>query len=268
MRESDTAFKQLSVDLSPIRLAAPAVEIGRRLHHMRRFTKVATTPPGGRRAARSTSGLALASAMLAISGGGSPAAADQWIVTFTPYVWLQGTTGDLKIRGFETHIDDTFLDVVKANDTVIGGFAHVDARNGVWGFYLEGNYAYTSTSGETRFDGSTRVRTGMTIAEAGGLYQIADGRGSADDVLQHWRVEAVAGMRYVSFTAKLDLGPISANRTTDWASPLIGLNGTFDFGPKWTAIAHADVGGFGIGSDLMANLYGLIGYRTTVFGAN
>ncbi len=219
--------------------------------------------------ARSRRALLTAGATLAMSCAALPSAANEpWVVTFTPYVWLQGTTGDVKIRGFETHIDDTFLDVVKANDTVIGGFAHVDARKGAWGFYLEGNYAYTSTSGEGRFGGSTRVRTSMTIAEAGGLYRLAEGTGTADDVLQRWRLEAVAGMRYVSFAAKLDLGPISAKRTTDWASPLVGLNGLFDFSPRWTAIAHADIGGFGVGSDLMTNLYGLIGYRATVFGAS
>lgn len=225
-------------------------------------------PPSDNRCVRLVTGVALASAILAVWGGGASAAAEPWVVTFTPYVWLQGTTGDVKVRGFETHIDDTFLDVVKANDTVIGGFARLDARNGAWGFYLEGNYAYTSTTGENRFGGSTRVRTSMTIAEAGGLYRLAEGTGLTDDVAQRWRVEAVAGLRYVSFTAKLDLGPTSADGSQNWVSPLIGLNGVFDFSPKWTAIAHADVGGFGVGADFMANLYGLVGYRTTIFGAS
>lgn len=231
-------------------------------------TTVANAISGGRRAARSIHSMALASAALAISCSGLPAAAaEPWVVTFTPYVWLQGTTGDLKVRGVETHIDDSFLDVVQATDTVIGGFAHVVARQGPWGFYLEGNYSYMSSSGETGFGASTKVRSSMTIAEAGGLYRLVEGRGGAEDVLQSWRIEGVAGLRYVSFTAKLDVGPFSAERTNDWVSPLIGINSVFDLGRNWTAVLHADIGGFGAGSDLMSNLYGLVGYRTTLLGA-
>lgn len=206
-------------------------------------------------------------ALAVMAGAGAAGAAEPWTVTLTPYVWLQGTTGDLKVRGLETRIDDTFLDVVKGTDTVLAGFAHLDARQGNWGFYLEGNYSYTSTRGETGFGGSVEIRTGLTIVEAGGLLTLADGKAGADGMFQSWRLEALAGLRYVSFKAKLDVGPISAERTIDWVDPLVGFNGIVDLSPRWTIVTHADVGGFGIGSNFTSNLYGLLGYRSTIFGA-
>ena len=197
---------------------------------------------------------------------GTAAAQDAWKVTVTPYMWLQGSSGDLKIHGVKAHVDDTFLDVVKSSDTIFGGFVHLDAWREQWGFYLEGNYSYTSTKGEIIGGIKTRVRTGMAILEAGGLYNLAGG--SMGGANQSWHIEAIAGVRYVSFNAKIDLGPLSADRTISWTDPLIGLGGHVDLSERWLLIGHADIGGFGIGSKFTTNLYGLVGYRTEMFGAH
>lgn len=76
------------------------------------------------------------------------------------------------------------------------------------------------------------------------------------------------GIRYMAFNVKLDVGPLSLDRTIDWVDPLIGISGHVDIAPSWTLIGHADAGGFGIGSDFTTNLYGLVGYRTELFGAS
>lgn len=222
--------------------------------------------PNAKRLPRAVSGALLALAVL--TGSATAAFAEPWTVTLTPYVWLQGTTGNIKVRGIETRIDNSFFDIVKGTDTVLGGFVHLEARQGVWGFYLEGNYAYTSTEGRTGFGASTDISTGLTIVEAGGLLTLAKGSDGAGSMFSSWRLEGLAGLRYVSFTAEAEIGPISAKRTVDWVDPLIGLNAIADLSPRWTVIAHADIGGFGIGSDLTSNLYGLLGYRSTVFGAS
>lgn len=193
-------------------------------------------------------------------------AEDGWKVTFTPYMWLQGTNGDIKVKGFKTHLSDSFLDMLDSSDTLIGGFAHLEAWRGDWGLYLEGNYSYTSTKGEVLGAIKTRVETAMTILEAGGFYKLAGG--AVDGApKQNWQIEALLGVRYVAFNLKADVGPLSLDRTLDWVDPLIGISGHVDIAPSWTLIGHADVGGFGISSDFTTNLYALVGYRSELFGA-
>lgn len=211
--------------------------------------------------------LGLLSAALAGGLFAPPAQADDgWKVTLTPYMWLQGSDGDLKVRGIKTQLSDSFLDMLEGTDTLIGGFAHLEAWRGDWGLYLEGNYSYTSTKSNVAFL-KTQVKTALTILEGGGFYKLAGGaiEGAPG---QSWQVEALAGIRYMAFNVKADAGPISLNRTLDWVDPLIGVSGHVDIAPSWTLIGHADVGGFGIGSDFTTNLYALVGYRSKLFGAN
>jgi len=210
--------------------------------------------------------LLLASCLACASAKGA-LAEDGWKVTATPYIWLQGTSGDIKVRGVKSHLSDSFLDMLEGTDTLIGGFAHLEAWRGDWGLYLEGNYSYTSTKSEVLGGINTRVRTGLTILEAGGFYKLAGGRVDGAPS-QGWQVEALAGIRYMAFNVKLDVGPLSLDRTIDWVDPLIGISGHVDIAPSWTLIGHADAGGFGIGSDFTTNLYGLVGYRTELFGAS
>ena len=197
---------------------------------------------------------------------GAAARAEEWSFTATPYLWLMGSSGDVEVRGIETHLDDSFVDMLRGTDTLIGGFLHLEGRGGGWGFYLEGNYAYTSTESEAAGAIDTRVRTGLTVLEAGGLVEVASGTLGGDPE-RGWRIEATAGVRYVSFDVNLELGPADLERTLSWTDPVVGLGARLDLGPDWTVIGHGDIGGFGLGSNIAANLYALVGYRTEIFGA-
>jgi hypothetical protein len=208
----------------------------------------------------------LSGALAVALGAPAAAGAEEWSFTATPYLWLMGSTGDLEVRGLEVQVDDSFVDMLRGTDTLIGGFVHLEGRRDGWGFYLEGNYAYTSTEGELAGAIDTRVRTGLTVLEAGGLLRVAGGT-LGGDPQRAWHIEATAGVRYVSFDVKLDLGPAEAQRTQSWTDPVVGLGGKLDLGPDWTLIGHGDIGGFGLGSKLAANLYALVGYRTEIFGA-
>lgn len=211
---------------------------------------------------------ASATAVLCCAGTGALANDDVWKVTATPYMWLQGTTGDLKVRGVEVHVDNSFRDVLKGTDTAIGGFLNLAARSGEWGFYLEGNYSYTSTSSETGRGRDLQVRTHLAVIEAGGLYKLAGSPSQTAANGREWRIEALAGVRYVSLNVDLEIGRASADRTNDWFDPFVGVAGHVYFAENWALIGHADVGGFGIGSSFTTNLYALIGYRSEIFGAN
>jgi len=193
---------------------------------------------------------------------------DGWKLTLTPYMWLQGSDGDVKVRGVNAHLSDSFIDMLGKSDTLIGGFMHLEAWRETWGLYLEGNYSYTSAKSEIVAGINTRVQTGLTILEAGAFYKLAGGTLQTSPSPQSWQIEALAGVRYVAFNVKLDVGPLSLDRTIDWLDPLLGLSGHVDFAQNWTLIGHADIGGFGIGSKFTTNLYALVGYRSEIFGAH
>jgi hypothetical protein len=202
-----------------------------------------------------------------LASGDRPASANDWEITVTPYAWLQGMTGDIKVRDVKVHVNDTFFDLLADTDTVLGGFLNASARRNGWGFYVEGNYSYTSVKTEIGRGRDLRERTYLTIIEGGGLYTLAEAKMPAG---QDWRLEALAGVRYISFRLDLEADRFSFDRTKDWFDAFVGLQGHVALSPNWMLIGHADFGGLGIGSSssFTTNLYTLIGYRHTLFGAN
>jgi hypothetical protein len=48
-----------------------------------------------------------------------------------------------------------------------------------------------------------------------------------------------------------------------WVDPLVGLSGVLDVAPQVFLRGWALVGGFGVGSDFTADLFGRVGYRVT-----
>lgn len=53
--------------------------------------------------------------------------------------------------------------------------------------------------------------------------------------------------------------PVSASR--DWVDPFIGFRGRCDLWKDWYLAARGDIGGFGVSSDLMWNLFGALGVQ-------
>jgi hypothetical protein len=45
--------------------------------------------------------------------------------------------------------------------------------------------------------------------------------------------------------------------------PFVGARACYNFTDKWYAISKADIGGFGVGSDLVWQVYGGLGCRVT-----
>ncbi|MGE0723391.1 MAG: hypothetical protein AB7O45_03400, partial [Alphaproteobacteria bacterium] len=84
-------------------------------------------------------GLAIAPLLIAaglVAGGSpNPAAAQQdgWVVNLTPYLWMQGMSGDMTVRGRKASVDDNFFDLLDKSDFLFGAFVHLEARQGVWG---------------------------------------------------------------------------------------------------------------------------------------
>ena len=60
-------------------------------------------------------------------------------------------------------------------------------------------------------------------------------------------------------------GP-TVDESESWVDPLIGSRFGIDLADRWNLTAEANVGGFGVGSDLARNAQAFLGYRISLFG--
>lgn len=58
-----------------------------------------------------------------------------------------------------------------------------------------------------------------------------------------------------------DAIPSEISQSADWVDPFAGLRARYNFTDRFYAIAKADVGGFGIGSDLVWQVYAALGWH-------
>jgi hypothetical protein len=76
--------------------------------------------------------------------------------------------------------------------------------------------------------------------------------------------ESIVGVRYIDLSVDIRLfGPLAlqASGSEDWWDPFIGANIRAPLGEKWSFRGRADIGGFGVGSDLAWQLEALFEWR-------
>lgn len=115
-----------------------------------------------------------------------------------------------------------------------------------YSFGLDFFYANLGTSQHGRAI-TNRIAFSETIIEARAGYRFFQNRGS-------W-LEAYAGARYWDVKASLSvtgpLGGVTSGAAGDqWIDPLIGLRGRYAITPNWALLSQADIGGFGLNSDM------------------
>ena len=57
--------------------------------------------------------------------------------------------------------------------------------------------------------------------------------------------------------------PTSASASESWVDPIIGVRAQWNITPKWYLAGRTDIGGFGVGSDLVWTFQGTVGYNFT-----
>jgi hypothetical protein len=151
----------------------------------------------------------------------------------------------------------------------------IEARKGRFGFAVNPLFVRTESnthSGPLEADTTTDISTlGASV-----FYRAVDweyGRNSLGEP-QSLAIEPLVGARlnYLrgEVDTKLDAAGLQASRQVDesqtWVDPIIGLNAILRLSERWRVRAEADIGGFGVGSDLAWNAQAFLGYRTSVFG--
>jgi hypothetical protein len=180
--------------------------------------------------------------------------------TIRPYAWLSGMTGDVGARGVKTSLDESFVDILDASDSVIGFFGRGDLRKGRLGFYVEGGYMRLGVDNVSTPIGEADDKFDLGLVDAAILVRVletpSDGRAGGISI------DALAGARYVHLQNDFDFDlAASRTQTRDWVDPIVGAEATINLNEQWALMFHGDVGGFGVASDLTWSAAGLVSYR-------
>ncbi len=188
----------------------------------------------------------------------SPALAEGWAFTVSPYLWVSGVDSTIPTRLGEVSTSASFGDIIDNLD--FAAMALVEARKGRIGLLVDTIHLAVSTEGD--------LPPGLPFqsAEARIKSWIVTGYGA-------WRgletptvaIDLLLGFRLMSIRSALDLGggpdpDQSFRRGDSWADPVIGTAIRWQFADKWYARGTGDVGGFGLASDLTFQGLVAVGY--------
>lgn len=176
-----------------------------------------------------------------------------WQFELAPlYLWAISIDGDMGIRERTAGVSVEFGDIW---DNLEGGFTF--RFNGLYrnkfGFVLDYNYLNLGTEVVSQ-KANLEVGFKSQILNAAGSYRFIDGPHALD---------GVAGIRYTSLDARIDLRNVGVrlDGDQDWVDPIVGLRYAYQIANQWTIRLYGDIGGFGVSSDFTWQGLGLIDYQ-------
>lgn len=218
------------------------------------------------RGAAAAAGLAKALALTvgALSLGGPAAVAQEnrsgTEVFLTGYLFASALSGRASTTSGlpPANIDLSFGDVLK--DLDFGAMSAIEIRNGRWG--LVGDLMYSNVSPGGTIPGFPALQAGLrqrSLTLQGNLfYRIHEAEGTTFDL--------GAGLRYWKLDNEGSVGPAGGPAVTfadeaDWIDPVIAARFRSRLNGPFSVTLAADIGGFGVGSDLTYQLLGTLDYQ-------
>ncbi len=191
------------------------------------------------------------------------------------YVWLPSIGGRSGVDGTDISIDVSFIDIFEESDHVFGlmGQAELEINR----FLVIIDPTWTRMEKDDAGPSGTNVDVTIDTVwfDVNAGYRFVDraplgGEGSGVRL----SVDGLVGLRLTYFDVDLDgPGPGDASGGATWVDPLVGGRAQFEFGERLALSLRGDIGGFGVGSDVSAQMVGALGYRfplgemrATVFG--
>jgi opacity protein-like surface antigen len=194
----------------------------------------------------------------------TPEPSSGWEYRTELYGWFTGLKGTTGPENFTTDVDDSANDILK--NLKMAAALQFEARNGQWGFIADGFYSCLETSGTPpgpRFD-HVSIDMKQFLGELMVAYRVQESTQGFFDLY--------GGIRYnylsmdfsdVSNQPKRQLLPEQVSASKHWVDPVIGIRGQWNMTEKWFLAGKADIGGFGVGSDLAYTLQATVGYNFT-----
>ncbi|HSC25643.1 MAG TPA: hypothetical protein VLD67_00125 [Vicinamibacterales bacterium] len=183
------------------------------------------------------------------AGAQAQQAQDDWTVTIAPYLMGAGMNGTTGIGPVESDVDLSASDIFK--NLKFGFMGYFEVKKGKWG--AGADIIWMSLASETGDLVPIEVE-----ADQGGFTLIGLRRlGAAADL----RFGAVINTLRPAITIGAPIN-VRRSRTETWVDPVVGVKlHTPDTGGRFGFALMADVGGFGVGSDIMVNLQPAVAIR-------
>lgn len=195
---------------------------------------------------------------IALASLTTAAAAEPWSGSATLYGWLPAVQGAQEGRDGSPIVDVTGPDVLDSLQFALMGAGEI--RRGKLGFMFDGVYTDLDFDGEAeRVDVSGELNMKLYFASGAASWRVYEENGAIADVY--------GGIRATGTTLDfgVDIGRFSPNRevTVSWVDPIIGLRGAYPLNDRFSVSGRADIGGFGVGSELTWQAYGGVNYAFT-----
>lgn len=206
-----------------------------------------------------TASLLLCSGMVSAARAQSTAA-DNWNWSIEPYFWGAGLSGQVAaIPGLPTvDMNASPSDILR--HLKFGGMVAFHGNTGRFGIAGDAQYIELTATGTPQgpLYSSADVDSKNTVLTLMGEYQL-----NASTTSELW---LGGGVRYWSVQTDINLAAglapaRSASGKNTWFDPIVGMRGQTDLGEKTYLTGWAYVGGFGVGSKQMYDVFGGFGYR-------
>jgi opacity protein-like surface antigen len=180
----------------------------------------------------------------------------EWQVRAALYGWAQGLDGDIAVQGTSAPVDIGFDDILENLDIAVMGL--VEINRGRWGFLADFNYAKISD----------KVPTGAGVVDfeekqfVGNFFVTYEALQT-----ETFKFDVYGGVRVNWLEVNLTLPPDSVSADKSWVDPVIGARFQSELGENFFVRGVADIGGFGVASDLTWQAMLGLGYRVTDNGS-
>jgi len=200
-------------------------------------------------------------------------AADEWVVSTTPYFWITFYEGDITINGQTVDLSGTSIfDIFDAGNLNFPPMVnYFEARKGRWGGYLDTTLVgFEFGAGDISLRGPVTRTVGLDytylLVHAGLIYTAAEWIQPNGNVA----FDLMGGVRYTYYD--IDLGVVTCRRapaipctvggfkdTLDWWDITLGgrLRGQNDNG--WNLALRGDIAGAGLESDFSLQTVATVG---------
>lgn len=174
---------------------------------------------------------------------------DNWDIRVGLPLWVAGLKGTVGVHGRDAHIDEDFSDVADILD--FAAALNLEIRKQRWLFFVNSLYAKTSADAQPGgllggVINDAELEQKQLLVDFGLGYNLLPREPFSLELFAGGRVQYLDAEISVDFPASS--ASFSGSKT--WADPIFGLIVRYQISRPFTLLTEADVGGFGVSSDL------------------